>query len=516
MIPSTDLTYVQSFSTFQLTAALALLALVVKLTVSKVRGRKYRLPNVVPGWPILGNSLEPVFPGGMWGKKMAEKYGEMYTCYLGGRALVFLNSNRVVYDLMEKRAAIYSSRPFRPMCQDIMSGGARMLLMEPGPRWKNQRKIMHSILNGRQVDKNFIPYQELEVKQLMHDYLTSPETFYKSNQRFSNSVITSVVFGRRAALDDPQLALILDAVKVLGEYLFNPLKNLCDAFPALSHLPKWMQWWRPAGEAYFQHARSYFDLLQQKMENGVARPCFAVDLVQGFSKKEFNLDETEKLFIFSTLLEAGSDTSRLAITQIPAAAAVYPEWAAKARAYLDEVCGHNAERLPSLADKDKLPYITAAVKECLRWRPFFQTGVPHMLTQDDEYEGYRFPKGTQFTWNAYAIALNETDYPDAMRFLPERFMDEDLNAPLKGHWTFGTGRRVCVGYTVGSNNIWIAMACLLYCFDIEQDPAHPIDTLNSNWEAITEAPFHVRIKPRSQAHTDLIRREGLVAMNADY
>jgi cytochrome P450 len=119
--------------------------------------------------------------------------------------------------------------------------------------------------------------------------------------------------------------------------------------------------------------------------------------------------------------------------------ATYPAWVTKARDMLDEVCGADAERLPSLSDRDRLPYITAAAKEALRWRPFVQTGVPHLLTQDDEYEGYRFPAGTQFTWNAYAIALNEEDYPDPMTFSPERFLDGDLNNPLKGHWQFGTG-----------------------------------------------------------------------------
>ena len=176
------------------------------------------------------------------------------------------------------------------------------------------------------------------------------------------------------------------------------------------------------------------------MENGTARPCFAVDVEQAAAKKEFAIDETEKLFIFSTLLEAGSDTSRTAITQMVAAIAAYPAWVAKARAMLDEVCGANAERLPSLQDREKLPYITAAAKESLRWRPFIQTGVPHMLTQDDEYEGYKFPAGTQFCWNAYAIALSENDYPDPMTFSPERFMNADLNNPLKGHWSFGTGK----------------------------------------------------------------------------
>lgn len=143
--------------------------------------------------------------------------------------------------------------------------------------------------------------------------------------------------------------------------------------------------------------------------------------------------------VFSTLLEAGSDTSRTATTQMIAGAAAYPEWAVKARALLDGVCGANAERLPNLGDREALPYITAAVKEALRWRPFLQTGVPHMLTEDDEYEGYKFPAGTLFTWNAYALALNENDYSDAERFKPERFMNEDLKNPLKGHWSFGTG-----------------------------------------------------------------------------
>ena len=32
------------------------------------------------------------------------------------------------------------------------------------------------------------------------------------------------------------------------------------------------------------------------------------------------------------------------------------------------------------------------------------------------------------------------------------------------------GRRTCIGLNIGANNIWIAAACILYCFDIEQDP----------------------------------------------
>jgi cytochrome P450 len=53
-------------------------------------------------------------------------------------------------------------------------------------------------------------------------------------------------------------------------------------------------------------------------------------------------------------------------------------------------------------------------------------------------------------------------------------MGKDLNNALLGHWGFGPGRRVCVGWNVGQQNMWIATARLLYCFDFEQDPVCPM------------------------------------------
>lgn len=198
------------------------------------------------------------------------------------------------------------------------------------------------------------------------------------------------------------------------------------------------------------------------------------------SQKE-NFTETQNLFCLGTLMEAGSDTSRVSIGQIIAGAATYPDWVVRARAELDAVCGHNAERLPGWEDRDKLPYIAAVVKEGFRWRPnIAEIGAPTSLIQDDEYEGYKFPKGTVFTWNAWAIALSEKEYPQAERFWPDLFLNADLDNPLKGHWAFGAGRRVCVGWKVGEMNVWIAIARLLYCFDFTEDPVRiPFDASES-------------------------------------
>lgn len=49
------------------------------------------------------------------------------------------------------------------------------------------------------------------------------------------------------------------------------------------------------------------------------------------------------------------------------AATLYPEIVRLAQRELDEVLG--GERLPNISDVPRLPYISAIVKEVLRWRP---------------------------------------------------------------------------------------------------------------------------------------------------
>lgn len=132
-----------------------------------------------------------------------------------------------------------------------------MLLMGYNDKWRSQRKIMHSILNGQQAETKFIPFQELEAKHLLWDYLHTPDQFYTANQRFSNSVIMSVIFGRRAQLGDEQLTKMLNIVKEFAVLLFSPTKNICDTFPWLDRLPKPLQWWRPYGEDFLKRTLSY-------------------------------------------------------------------------------------------------------------------------------------------------------------------------------------------------------------------------------------------------------------------
>ena len=70
----------------------------------------------------------------------------------------------------------------------------------------------------------------------------------------------------------------------------------------------------------------------------------------------------------------------------------YPEVQRKCQAELDAVVGN--DRLPTFEDRDQLPYLSAMLKEVIRWGPTAPLGVPHCIEQDDVHDGYFIPKGS--------------------------------------------------------------------------------------------------------------------------
>ncbi|KAH7155956.1 cytochrome P450 [Dactylonectria macrodidyma] len=484
-----------------------LVAVAVWLIAVQLRQRRYKLPPQVPGVPIFGNTFQvptTVAALSKFALGLGKTYKDACTLKIGSQTWVVINSKRMYMDLLEKRPQ-YASRPPFPFVQDVMSGGKRIALMPYNSQWRELRKVMHGVLNSRQMAK-FAPFQDSETKKLLWSYMRKPDMWFRANQHYTNSVIMAVVFGKTLSVEDPNLVDLLRQ----GEEMIVRLRaagSLVDAYPFLSKLPSPLHWWRKEGQYWYGESHRVYGRevseLVSRMDRGDAPDCFGVDFLKATEKSSMDFDQ--KLFAMGTLMEAGSDTSRMTMNQTIAAAVLFPDWVERAREQLDAACG-DAKRLPGWQDRSVLPYITATVKEALRWRPFIPLGVPHMLTKDDEYEGYKFPAGTVFTWNSYFMSQNEEEFEDPQRFYPDRFLnDDDLDNVLKGNYAFGPGRRVCVGYNVAEKNLWIAIARLVYCFDFEQ--VEPLDPLEVEWTEFNHAPFPVRIKPRSAAHRELVERE---------
>ena len=71
----------------------------------------------------------------------------------------------------------------------------------------------------------------------------------------------------------------------------------------------------------------------------------------------------------------------------------------RAQAEIDRVVGR--DRLPDFSDLNDLPYLTAMIKELLRWGVPGPLGATHAVMEDDVYEGWFIPAGTTFLENIW-------------------------------------------------------------------------------------------------------------------
>ncbi|KAG6919131.1 hypothetical protein DXG01_008938 [Tephrocybe rancida] len=191
----------------------------------------------------------------------------------------------------------------------------------------------------------------------------------------------------------------------------------------------------------------------------------------------------------------------------------YPAWIAKAQEEIDAVVG--SERLPSFKDRPVLPYVEAVVREILRWRPagtldaqqflelnaYLRFGLPHQSTASDmiEYNGkmYFIPKGSIIFAVPWAIEHDQTVFEEHDRFMPERFLD--ANGDLKSDYdtsAFGFGRRTCPGIPFAERTLWIAIATMLWTFNIRASEATDPETGLPFHYVDSDAAFSGDVGPR--------------------
>jgi len=129
-----------------------------------------------------------------------------------------------------------------------------------------------------------------------------------------------------------------------------------------------------------------------------------------------------------------------------------------------------------------------------------------ILVKDLDFEGYRFPPGTEFLVNTIAVCRNGYDRSDEFR--PERWLEgkEPGSGVEQDLWqfAFNGGRRMCVGYKLAQKELFIAFARLLYCFNFS--PRGPFDDKELNAFKLGE-PFPLEVTARTPSHSKLVREQ---------
>ncbi|KAF3774256.1 Cytochrome P450 84A1 [Nymphaea thermarum] len=124
------------------------------------------------------------------------------------------------------------------------------------------------------------------------------------------------------------------------------------------------------------------------------------------------------------------------------------------------------ERQVEESDIERLVHLKRVFRETLRLHPPIPM-LMHETAEETELLGYRVPARCRVMVNAYAIGRNPEAWPDANKFVPDRFASE--GAPdFKGSnfelIPFGSGRRSCPGMQLGLYTLELAVARMVHSF----------------------------------------------------
>ncbi|KAF2276288.1 cytochrome P450 [Westerdykella ornata] len=488
-----------------------------------------RMPPGPTPLPFIGNKLQlPKSQPWLQFQEWSRVYGPIFTIWIGRKPTVVLSDPVIAQELMEKRSTKYSSRPRMVAMGEILWDNASILVQPYGKEWTIRRKLLHQALTPKAL-RLYKPIQTAESSRLCCQLLETPSNWEKLLERFTSSIVFSVAYGHR--IDSLNAQVIHQRFKFMhyAASLNVPGRYMVESFPFLKYVPDVLAPWKADIKAHGREEAAANMALVDVVRSDMARartqgteiPDSLCKLLLELREKEhIPLSDRDFSYIPASLFGAGSDTTASTLCTAFLALITHPETLQAAHNELDTVIG--SSRTPTFNDEARLPYIRALVKEVLRWRPVAVLGgTPHSSTEDDHYEGYYIPAGTTILGNSWAINLNEEYYPNPHHFDPTRFLDATLAEKSKtisplgkphpaksGHSSFGWGRRICPGADLAANSLYIALAKILWAFDILPIPGIKYDTF-AYTEGFNIRPqkFECEIRIRREAHRQVLEAE---------
>ncbi|TCD63400.1 hypothetical protein EIP91_005582 [Steccherinum ochraceum] len=479
-------TFSDAHSTVLFGVAVLSILLAIRGILRSIRESNNALP-LPPGpkpLPVVGNLLDmpkdwPWHAFQAW----CEKYGDVLFLKLPKASLLVLGSFEAATDLLEKRSAIYSDKSTTEMMK-LMRWEWSMAIMPYGPTWREHRRIAHQYLNYDAV-KQYRTLQLEEIRACLSRMLETPLHAKEHIHQAVTGIITRMVYGMRLkSMDDEYIELAETATRGFAQALI-PGAYFVDILPILRYIPCWVPGvkGRKLAEEYKPFVLGMrdmpFDEVKEKINRGDAEPSMAASLVTKLQEEykttnlTFEQDGTARC-VAGQLYAAAADTTNASSLVFLLAMALHPEVQRKAQAELDQkVLG--TKRLPDFDDLPELVYIEAITLEVLRWLPVAPIGATHRVMEDDEYKGYRIPKGTVVMANGWQILHKPEDYPDPEAFKPERFIKYGkINTDVRDPSTvaFGFGRRyITLSLSqrrrhLAYNSLVMIIASLLHVFDI--------------------------------------------------
>ncbi|KAL3125474.1 hypothetical protein niasHT_009923 [Heterodera trifolii] len=508
-------------------------------------------PGPVP-LPLVGNGLtieRSKCPYAIY-QQWARQFGPIYTIWLGELPVVVVADFQLMRELFVKDGDTFAGRDFMEELFKVSTasyGKCYGVVRTEGELWKVTRKFaMRNLGMGKaRLEQKYLSdintmfgriRQQIAFAAAEED--TSGIQLYLHINRLIGSTINQLLFGH--SFSDDQLEDFYqlkngmeNQTKLLGSFAGKALFGM----PFLRYFPPFC-WTFAKFDNNLSNVYAYIDKTiakrmakrSQTMEKGGEEEedllnCFLDQMeedgatlnggvAEGEGKAKDYLNMENLRTVCFDLFFAGQETTSFTLSFLVLYLLLDQRVQQKMQKELDELCtekeerneteGKEAKMMITTADRPKLPYVNAVINETQRMCNLLPLNLSHRTMADVQIAAggganFRLGRGTIIVPQISCVLFDEKVFPNARRFLPERFLNQMGQLErFEELIPFGLGKRVCMGESLARMELFLFTANFFRNFTVlPVDPLNPPSSEKEKGLSVHPMPYKCRIEPRT-------------------
>ncbi|KAH8490597.1 hypothetical protein H0E87_022941 [Populus deltoides] len=460
-----------SFTTLlSFTASLLVLAIMLFYFIQSHKNvKKHPLPPGPKPWPIVGClptmlRNKPVY---RWIHNLMKEMNTEIACIrLGNVHVIPVICPDIACEFLKAQDNTFASRP-HTMTTDLISRGYLTTALSPsGDQWNKMKKVLMTHCK-KSVHQGGIVNLRTAAQHYCAN-LTRKMLFNKSCLNHIYAFCISDFLPSLIGLDlDGHEKVVMENHRIINKY-HDPI------------IHERVQQWKDGAKKDTEDLLDILITLKDRNGNPL------------LSKDEIKAQITE-------IMVAAVDNPSNACEWAFAEMLNQPEILEKATEELDRVVGK--ERLVQESDFAHLNYVKACAREAFRLHPVAPFNVPHVSAADTTVANYFIPKGSYVLLSRLGLGRNPKVWDEPLKFKPERHLNEMEKVVLTENnlrfISFSTGKRGCIGVTLGTSMTTMLFARLLQAFTWSLPPSQSsIDLTIAEDSMALAKPLSALAKPR--------------------
>ncbi|XP_066504908.1 cytochrome P450 2D3-like isoform X2 [Hoplias malabaricus] len=401
-------------------------------------------------------------------ERFAERYGNVYSLYIGARPAVVLTGLKAVKEALVTNAATFSGRP-KNLISNHVSKGKGVIFADYGPVWKEHRRFALMTLRNFGMGKRSMEERILgEIEHLVARLEQSAGGYMNPQTLFhdaASNIIYLVLFGIRHDYGDSTLQEYVRCFTENTRIANGPWGMIYDTLPMLRSLPL------PFKKIFENDKKNRQKVINMIEKHKTSRvpgeprdfvDCY-LDELDKRGGDESSMDKGQLVRYIVDLHIAGTDTTSNTLLTAFLYLTTHPSIQERCQQEIDEVL--EGKTHASFEDRHKMPYTQAVIHECLRIAKTVPLSVFHCTTKDTELMGYSIPQGTIIIPNLASVLSEEGQWKFPHEFNPENFLNEQgqFEKP-EALIPFCAGPRMCLGEGLARMELFLILVTLLRRF----------------------------------------------------